>query len=75
MACFNYFKRETVVLSCILLIAFGIEFALGSHCTGRYNSCVTKMFVNLLNCSFMLFTLLIDFKVTWTFSNSCLLFR
>ena len=52
MACFNYFKRETAVLSFILLIAFGIEFALGSHCTGRYNSCVTEMFVNLLNCSF-----------------------
>ena len=52
MARFNYFKRETAVLSSILLIAFGIEFALGSHCTGRYNSCVTKIFVNLLNCSF-----------------------
>ena len=52
MACFNYFKRETAVLSFILLIAFGIEFVLGSHCTGRYNSCVTKLFVNLLNCSF-----------------------
>ena len=52
MACFNYFKRETAVFSSILLIAFGIEFVLGSHCTGRYNSCVTKLFVNLLNCSF-----------------------
>ena len=57
MACFNYFKRETVVLSSILLIAFGIEFAHGSHCTGRYNSCVTKMFVNLLNCSFYVFNI------------------
>ena len=51
MACFNYFKREIAVLTSIL-IAFGIEFALGSYCTGGYNSCVTKMFVNLLNCSF-----------------------
>ena len=51
MACFNYFKREITVLTSIL-IAFGIEFALGSYCTGGYNSCVTKMFVNLLNCSF-----------------------
>ena len=41
MACFNYF--ETVVLSSIFLIAFGIDFALGSDCTGRYNSCVNKM--------------------------------
>ena len=52
MACFNYFKRETAVLSSILLIAFGIQFVLGSHCKGRYNSCVSKMFVNLLNRSF-----------------------
>ena len=52
MACFNYFKRETAVFSFIILIAFGIEFALGSHCTGRYNSRVTEMFVNLLHCSF-----------------------
>ena len=52
MACFNYFRPETAVLSFILLIAFGIEFTLGSDSTGRYNSSVTKMFVNLLNCSF-----------------------
>ena len=54
MACFNYFKREIAVLTSIL-IAFGIEFALGSYCTGADNSCVTKMFVNLLNCSFYVF--------------------
>ena len=50
MACFNYFKRKIVLLSSILLIAFGIVFALASDCTGRYNYFVTKRFVNLLNC-------------------------
>ena len=50
MACFNYFKRKIVLLSSIFLIAFGIVFALASDCTARYNSFVTKIFVNLLNC-------------------------
>ena len=49
MASFNHFKRKIVLLSSILLIAFGIVFALASDCTGRYNSFVTKIFVNLLN--------------------------
>ena len=36
MVCFNYFKRKIVLVSSILLIAFGIVFALASDCTGRY---------------------------------------
>ena len=50
MACFNYFKRKIVLLSSILLVAFVIVLALASDCTGRYNSFVTKRFVNLLDC-------------------------